>query len=74
MAQRERFDRELEIAREVQGNLFLSGFPRCRVGLLWTMLACARGGPVTTIDFLELPKRRLGIAIGDVSGKASEQR
>jgi sigma-B regulation protein RsbU (phosphoserine phosphatase) len=68
-AQRERLDRELEIAREVQEHLFpqrLPGVP----GLDY----CGRCRPAREVggdyyDFLELPKSRLGIAIGDVSGK-----
>lgn len=68
-AQRERMNRELEIAREVQEHLFPQRFPvvpgleyagHCRP-------AREVGGDY--YDFLELPHGRLGIAIGDVSGK-----
>jgi len=68
-AQRERLNRELEIAREVQEHLFpqrlppvpgLDYFGHCRP-------AREVGGDY--YDFLELPGGRLGIAIGDVSGK-----
>ncbi|MDQ2948332.1 MAG: SpoIIE family protein phosphatase [Acidobacteriota bacterium] len=68
-AQRERMNRELEIAREVQERLFPQGCPpisgldcsgRCRPAL-------GVGGDY--YDWLELPDGGLGIAIGDVSGK-----
>jgi sigma-B regulation protein RsbU (phosphoserine phosphatase) len=69
VAQRERLNRELEIAREVQERLFPQTCPavpgldyggRCRPAL-------GVGGDY--YDFLELPDGALGIAIGDVSGK-----
>jgi sigma-B regulation protein RsbU (phosphoserine phosphatase) len=69
VAQRERINRELEIAREVQERLFpqklpsISGLDYCG--------ACrpALGVGGDYYDFLLLPGDRLGIAIGDVSGK-----
>ena len=69
MAQRERMNRELEIAREVQEHLFPQRLPPV-AGLDYC--GCCRparevGGDY--YDFLELPEGRLGIAIGDVSGK-----
>jgi sigma-B regulation protein RsbU (phosphoserine phosphatase) len=69
MAQRERLNSELEIAREVQEHLFPQRLPpvpgldyggRCRP-------AREIGGDY--YDFLELPEGKLGIAVGDVSGK-----
>ena len=69
VAQRERLNRELEIAREVQQRLFPQTHPavpgldyagRCRPAL-------GVGGDY--YDFLELPKGQFGLAIGDVSGK-----
>jgi len=69
IAQRERLNRELEIAREVQERLFPQELPpipgldyrgRCRP-------AREVGGDY--YDFLELPEGKLGVAIGDVSGK-----
>src|SRR5215510_9489043 len=68
-AQRERLNRELEIAREVQEYLFpqrlppVPGLDYC--GQCWR--AREVGGDY--YDFLELPDDKLGIAIGDVSGK-----
>jgi sigma-B regulation protein RsbU (phosphoserine phosphatase) len=69
MAQRERLNRELEIAREVQERLFPQRLPSVP-GLDY----CGQCRPAREVggdyyDFLELPDGRLGIAIGDVSGK-----
>src|SRR5262249_39309416 len=68
-AQRGRLNRELEIAREVQEHLFPQRLPAVP-GLDY----CGRCRPAREVggdyyDFLELPEGRLGIAIGDVSGK-----
>ena len=69
VAQRERLNREVEIAREVQERLFPQTLPpiagvdyagSCRPAL-------GVGGDY--YDFLALPGGQLGIAIGDVSGK-----
>jgi sigma-B regulation protein RsbU (phosphoserine phosphatase) len=69
VAQRERLNREVEIAREVQERLFPQKLPpiegldyagHCRPAL-------GVGGDY--YDFLALPEGKLGIAIGDVSGK-----
>ncbi|MGH9630689.1 MAG: PP2C family protein-serine/threonine phosphatase [Bryobacteraceae bacterium] len=69
MAQRERLNRELEIAREVQEHLFPQRLPPVP-GLDY----CGQCQPAREVggdyyDFLELPDGRLGIAIADVSGK-----
>jgi len=69
VAQREWLNRELEIAKEVQEHLFPQRLPfvpgldycgRCR---------SAREVGGDYYDFLDLPGGRLGVAIGDVSGK-----
>jgi phosphoserine phosphatase RsbU/P len=69
VAHRERLNREVEIAREVQERLFPQKLPvipgldfagHCRPAL-------GVGGDY--YDFLALPNENLGIAIGDVSGK-----
>src|SRR4051794_7966845 len=69
MAQRERLNRELEIARDVQEHLFPQRLPPVP-GLDY----CGHCRPAREVggdyyDFLELPDGTLGIAIGDVSGK-----
>src|SRR5215469_936927 len=69
MAQRERLNRELEIAREVQQHLFPQRLPSVP-GLDYSgHCRPAREVGGDYYDFLELPKGRLGVAIGDVSGK-----
>jgi sigma-B regulation protein RsbU (phosphoserine phosphatase) len=69
VAQRERLNREVEIAREVQERLFPQTLPPipgldyagyCRPAL-------GVGGDY--YDFLALPQGHLGVAVGDVSGK-----
>jgi sigma-B regulation protein RsbU (phosphoserine phosphatase) len=69
IAQRERLNREVEIAREVQEHLLPQTLPpiaeldycgRCRPAL-------AVGGDY--FDFVALPGGKLGVAIGDVAGK-----
>jgi len=69
VAQRERMNREVEIAREVQERLFPQKLPVI-AGLDYAghfRPALGVGGDY--YDFLALPKGNLGIAIGDVSGK-----
>ena len=68
-ARRERLNREIEIAREVQEHLFPQQ-PPAVLGLDYCGLcrpAREVGGDYS--DFVELPEGRLGVAIGDVSGK-----
>ena len=69
VAQRERLNREVEIAREVQERLFPQTLPPI-AGLSYAG-ACrpALGVGGDYYDFLALPEGQLGIAIGDVSGK-----
>src|SRR5579871_5510870 len=69
VAQRERLNREVEIAREVQERLFPQELPAI-LGLDYSG-ACrpALGVGGDYYDFLALADGRLGIAIGDVSGK-----
>ena len=69
VAQRERLNREVEIAREVQERLFPQTLPPIQ-GIEYAG-ACrpALGVGGDYYDFLALPGGQLGIAIGDVSGK-----
>ncbi len=69
VAQRERLNREVEIAREVQERLFPQTLPPIE-GVAYAG-ACrpALGVGGDYYDFLALPGGQLGIAIGDVSGK-----
>ena len=69
VAQREKLNRELEIAREVQQRLFPQKLPP--VPGLDYCGACrpALGVGGDYYDFLELPDGYFGIALGDVSGK-----
>src|SRR5215471_12339636 len=69
VAQRERLNRELEIAREVQERLFPQKLPPV-TGIDY----CGKCRPALGVggdyyDFLALPGGQLGIALGDVSGK-----
>jgi sigma-B regulation protein RsbU (phosphoserine phosphatase) len=69
IAQRERMNREMEIAREVQQGLLPQGGPNVP-GLEYAGVcrpALSVGGDY--YDFLRLPDGRFGFAIGDVSGK-----
>lgn len=69
VAEREKLDREIEIAREVQQRLFPQKLPDVE-GLAYSgycLPALGVGGDY--YDFLALPQGRLGIALGDVSGK-----
>jgi len=68
-AHREVMNRELEIAREVQERLFPQTFPRIPGVDCWGYCRPARGVGGDYYDFIELPDGRLGVAIGDVSGK-----
>jgi sigma-B regulation protein RsbU (phosphoserine phosphatase) len=69
VAQRERMNREIEIAREVQERLFPQELPEIQ-GLEYAgYCRPASGVGGDYYDFLALPGGRLGIAIGDVSGK-----
>lgn len=69
IAQRERLHREIEIAREVQERLFPQKFPDVDRADYWGMCRSALAVGGDYYDFIALPGGRLGLAIGDVSGK-----
>lgn len=68
-AQKERLNRELEIAREVQERLFPQELPRVEGLDYYGACRPALGVGGDYYDFLELPGKKFGIAIGDISGK-----
>jgi len=69
IAQRERLDRELEIAREVQQRLFPQKLPLVNGLDFAGYCRPAEGVGGDYYDFIHLPDTSLGIAVGDVSGK-----
>ena len=68
-AHREVMNRELEIAREVQERLFPQKFPTIEGMDCFGFCRPARGVGGDYFDFIELRDGRIGVAIGDVSGK-----
>lgn len=68
-AQRERINREIEIAREVQQRLFPQSIPRIPGLSLAGMCRPALGVGGDYYDLIEFDDGRIGLAIGDVSGK-----
>ncbi len=68
-AQRERINREIEIAREVQERLFPQHMPKAEGFDFAGYCRPALGVGGDYYDFIGLPDGRMGIAIGDVSGK-----
>ena len=69
LREKEAFEREMAVAREVQRNLLPEHAPRID-GYRFAYVcrsAAAVGGD--TVDFLDLPEGRLGLVIGDVVGK-----
>ena len=69
VAQRERLDRELEIARDVQQRLFPQKLPAVQGLDFAGYCRPAYGVGGDYYDFVCLPGDCLGIAVGDVSGK-----
>jgi sigma-B regulation protein RsbU (phosphoserine phosphatase) len=69
IAQRERLDRELEIAREVQQRLFPQVLPIVKGLEFAGYCRPAQGVGGDYYDFIRLQEGCLGVAIGDVSGK-----
>ena len=69
MAQREKLNREIEIAREVQERLFPQRLPPLAGIDYFGACRPALGVGGDYYDFLALANGELGVAIGDVSGK-----
>ncbi len=69
VAQKERLNREIEIAREVQERLFPQSRPEVAGLDYWGECRPALGVGGDYFDFLTLPNGGLGLAVGDVSGK-----
>ncbi len=69
IAQRERLDRELEIARDVQQRLFPQNLPHVNGLDFAGYCRPAQGVGGDYYDFIHLATGALGIAVGDVSGK-----
>jgi len=68
-AQRERANREMEIAREVQERLFPQEMPNIAGASVAGSCRAALGVGGDYYDVIHLEDGRLGLAIGDVSGK-----
>jgi sigma-B regulation protein RsbU (phosphoserine phosphatase) len=64
-----RLESELEIAREVQRQLFPESAPEVRGLRLYGMCKAARSVSGDYYDFLRLSEHRVGLVLGDVSGK-----
>jgi sigma-B regulation protein RsbU (phosphoserine phosphatase) len=67
--ERQRLEGELEMARQVQQRLFPRRLPFAPGLDYYGAWRAARGVSGDYLDYIELPDGRLGIAIGDVSGK-----
>jgi sigma-B regulation protein RsbU (phosphoserine phosphatase) len=67
--ERMRLQSELEIAREVQNRLFPESAPRVPGLELYGVCKAARSVSGDYYDFLELDENRVGLVLGDVSGK-----
>ncbi len=69
VAQDRELRKELEVAAEVQAHLFPSNVPETRGCQVAGRCLPARSVSGDYYDFLELPGSKIGLAIGDVSGK-----
>jgi sigma-B regulation protein RsbU (phosphoserine phosphatase) len=67
--QKERLERELEIAKEVQEQLFPKVAPRMRNMEVTGLCLPARVVSGDYYDFLQYDDQRLGMALGDICGK-----
>ena len=69
LRKKEAFEREMEIAREVQQQLFPKSVPRVRGLEIAGICLPAAGVGGDYFDFLPPPDERIGMVIADVSGK-----
>jgi phosphoserine phosphatase RsbU/P len=69
LVQKERLDRELEIAKEVQERLFPNHAPRMNHMEVTGICLPARTVSGDYYDFLPLGNQDLGLALGDICGK-----
>ncbi len=69
IGRREKLNREIEIAREVQERLFPQRLPEISGLDYFGFCRTALGVGGDYYDFLALPDGKLGVALGDVSGK-----
>lgn len=69
MAREERLKREVEIAQEVQARLFPQSVPRLTTLDVAGVCVPAQGVAGDYYDFLPLAPGRIGVAVGDISGK-----
>ena len=69
IGRREKLNREIEIAREVQERLFPQRLPEIAGLDYFGFCRTALGVGGDYYDFLALPDGKLGVALGDVSGK-----
>ena len=67
--ERERLEREVEIAAEVQAQLFPRGVPALRTVTISADCRAARGVAGDYYDYIEIAPGLLTLALGDVSGK-----
>jgi sigma-B regulation protein RsbU (phosphoserine phosphatase) len=69
--ERERLEQELKIAREAQQRLLPRIMPRLKNITIEALTVMAHEVGGDYYDFIDLPDNRLGIIIGDVSGKGT---
>ena len=69
VTEQEKLKREIEIAKQVQAQLFPQTFPEMKTLDYTGMCRAARGVGGDYYDFLLITPEKLGIALGDISGK-----